>query len=78
MSKILQFPSRTKNIEAYTDTEQRLAQRLNASFTSVKMGLNSVDYTIKAYIGDASTLNETWYKLAHVMLLAKADRVIPE
>ena len=65
MTEVLQFPT---SVEPYTDTEKYLARRLNASLTSVHMGLRSVDYTLKVYIGEDTELDDSWYQLARVVL----------
>jgi hypothetical protein len=47
--------------------ERELARRLLAAFMSYRMGIKSVDYTLREYIGDGKEIHESWVRLAEAL-----------
>jgi hypothetical protein len=46
---------------------KELARRLMAAFMSSRMGIKSIDYTLKEYVGDGKDIQASWVVLAERM-----------
>jgi hypothetical protein len=49
------------------DAYRELARRLMGAFMSYRMGIKSVDYTLKEYVGDGKDIHESWLHLAEAL-----------
>jgi hypothetical protein len=46
---------------------RELARRLLGAFMSYRMGIKSVDYTLKEYVGDGKDMDDSWVRLAEAL-----------
>jgi hypothetical protein len=46
---------------------RELARRLLGAFMSYRMGIKSVDYTLRQYVGDGKAMDESWVRFAEAL-----------